>query len=226
MGLGLGKTVSSLTAFDYLKVLGLADRALVLAPLRVATLTWPNEIEKWAHTRHLRHANLRTKEGWKRLEDGTADIYLLNYESIPKLCGRYLEMLGDRLPTFDTIIYDELTKLKNPRSSRAKMLWRCIKGCVQRRWGLTGTPNPNSLLELFNQVKMLDDGKRLGFIAEQVATTDLAHWVETLGVDDREAHLVDTTEVLAVNIPQNEMEALVVQALLDIDTRLKALEAR
>ena len=71
-----------------------------------------------------------------------------------------------------------------------------------------------------------DDGKRLGFIADQVATTDLAHWVETLGVDEREADLVDTTEVLAVNIPQNEMEALVVQALLDIDTRLKALEAR
>ena len=69
-----------------------------------------------------------------------------------------------------------------------------------------------------------DDGKRLGFIADHVATTDLAHWVETLGVDEREAHLVDTTEVLAVNIPQNEMEALVVQALLDIDTRLKALE--
>jgi hypothetical protein len=71
-----------------------------------------------------------------------------------------------------------------------------------------------------------DDGTRLGFIADQVATTDLAHWVETLGVDEREADLVDTTEVLAVNIPQNEMEALVVQALLDIDARLKALEAR
>jgi hypothetical protein len=71
-----------------------------------------------------------------------------------------------------------------------------------------------------------DDGTRMGFIADQVATTDLAHWVETLGVDEREAHLVDTTEVLAVNIPQNEMEALVVQALLDIDTRLKALESR
>jgi hypothetical protein len=71
-----------------------------------------------------------------------------------------------------------------------------------------------------------DDGTRMGFIADQVATTDLAHWVETLGVDDREAHLVDTTEVLAVNIPQNEMEALLVQALLDIDTRLKALESR
>jgi len=69
-----------------------------------------------------------------------------------------------------------------------------------------------------------DDGVRLGFIADHVATTDLAHWVETLGVDEREADLVDTTEVLAVNIPQNEMEALVVQALLDIDARLKALE--
>jgi hypothetical protein len=71
-----------------------------------------------------------------------------------------------------------------------------------------------------------DDGTRLGFIAEQVATTDLKHWVETLGVDEREADLVDTPEVLAVNIPQNEMEALVVQALLDIDARLKALESR
>jgi hypothetical protein len=71
-----------------------------------------------------------------------------------------------------------------------------------------------------------DDGTRLGFIADQVATTDLAHWVETLGVDDREAHLVDTTEVLAVNIPQNEMEALLVQALLDIDARLNAMESR
>jgi hypothetical protein len=71
-----------------------------------------------------------------------------------------------------------------------------------------------------------DDGTRMGFVADQVATTDLAHWVETLGVDEREAHLVDTDEVLAVNIPQNEMEALLVQALLDIDTRLKALESR
>jgi hypothetical protein len=71
-----------------------------------------------------------------------------------------------------------------------------------------------------------DDGTRMGFIADQVATTDLAHWVETLGVDEREADLVDTEDVLAVNIPQNEMEALLVQALLDIDTRLKALESR
>jgi len=73
-----------------------------------------------------------------------------------------------------------------------------------------------------------DDGKRLGFIADQVATTDLKHWVEDMGVGEIEHDLVEETDgrVLAVNIPQNEMEALVVQALLDIDTRLKALESR
>jgi hypothetical protein len=72
-----------------------------------------------------------------------------------------------------------------------------------------------------------DDGKRLGFIADQVATTDLKGWVEDMGVSELESDLIDTDgRVLAVNIPQNEMEALVVQALLDIDTRLKALEAR
>ena len=73
-----------------------------------------------------------------------------------------------------------------------------------------------------------DDGKRLGFIADQVATTDLKGWVEDMGIGDLERDLVEDTDgrVLAVNIPQNEMEALVVQALLDIDTRLKALESR
>jgi len=71
-----------------------------------------------------------------------------------------------------------------------------------------------------------DDGQRLGFIADHVATTSLSHWVETLGVDDREADLVDTTEVLAVNVPQNELEALIVQALLDIEARLAAIEAK
>jgi len=73
-----------------------------------------------------------------------------------------------------------------------------------------------------------DDGQRLGFIADQVATTDLKHWVEDMGVGEMEEDLVEDTDgrVLAVNIPQNEMEALVVQALLDIDARLKALEER
>ena len=75
-----------------------------------------------------------------------------------------------------------------------------------------------------------DDGTRLGFIADQVATTDLKHWVETMSISGEEAEIAtgstDETPVLAVNIPQNEMEALLVQALLDIDARLKALESR
>jgi hypothetical protein len=75
-----------------------------------------------------------------------------------------------------------------------------------------------------------DTGTRLGFIADQVATTDLKHWVETMEISGEEAELAtgsqEETSVLAVNIPQNEMEALLVQALLDIDARLKALESR
>jgi hypothetical protein len=75
-----------------------------------------------------------------------------------------------------------------------------------------------------------DNGTRLGFIADQVATTDLKHWVEAMNINGEEAEIAtgseEETTVLAVNIPQNEMEALLVRALLDIDTRLKEIEAK
>lgn len=160
MGLGLGKTVSALTAFDVLRTLGDARAALVLAPMRVATLTWPNEIEKWGHLRHLRVANLRTKDGWNAMLRRAADIYTLNYESIPRLCSQYLEN-HEGPPAFDTVIYDESTRLKSHNGARAKMFRRQLSR-ISRRWALTGTPTPNSLLELFNQIRMLDEGARLG----------------------------------------------------------------
>jgi superfamily II DNA or RNA helicase len=160
MGLGLGKTVCALTALETLLTVGDCRAALVVAPLRVATLTWPNEVEKWAHTRHLRTANLRTKEGWAMLLRGAADLYLINYESLPRLCSQYFEKHRGT-PAFDTVIFDELTRAKSHKSSRIKMLRRHL-GSVTRRWGLTGTPNPNSLLELFAQIRLLDDGAALG----------------------------------------------------------------
>src|SRR6478752_2648612 len=85
MGLGLGKTACTLTAFDGLRMLGEARAMLVVAPLRVCNLTWPNEIAKWPQFRHLRVANLRTKEGWAAFKAGKADIYLCNYEMLPKV---------------------------------------------------------------------------------------------------------------------------------------------
>jgi hypothetical protein len=117
--------------------------------------------------------------------------------------------------------------LTTPSDSRLKEEITSISGALDTLRQLVPVAFKWKRPDAHNRAEAVaDNGKRLGFIADQVATTDLKHWVETLGVDDREADLIDTPEVLAVNIPQNEMEALVVQALLDIDTRLKALESR
>lgn len=162
--MGKGKTGISLTAFDALRVLGEAKAMLVVAPLRVANLTWPNEVEKFDTTRHLRVANLRTKEGWAALLAGAADIYTINYEALPKLCEKYLAKRSTY--AFDVVLFDELTAAKNPKSKRINSVRRYLAR-VPRRWGLTGTPSPNSLLELFGQVRLLDDGKRLGVSYDQ-----------------------------------------------------------
>jgi SNF2 family DNA or RNA helicase len=160
-GMGLGKTAMSLSAvtelFDRFQTIG----ALVVAPLRVANLTWPNEVEKWDEFRWLRVANLRTKEGRQALFDSSAHIYTINWEALPWLVDNY--MFGRRAEkfAFDTVIFDELTKAKNHQSKRVNA-FRAYLPRVKRRWGLTGTPAPNSLLELFAQIRLLDDGKLLG----------------------------------------------------------------
>jgi len=119
--------------------------------------------------------------------------------------------------------------LTTPSDSRLKEEITSISGALDTLRQLVPVAFKWKRPEAHQRTDSVDDnGKRLGFIADQVATTDLKHWVEDMGVGDIEHDLVADTDgrVLAVNIPQNEMEALVVQALLDIDTRLKALEAR
>lgn len=119
------------------------------------------------------------------------------------------------------------TALTTPSDSRLKKEITEISGALDKLRQLMPVAFKWKAPEAHGRTDCVaDDGTRMGFVADQVATTDLAHWVETLGVDEREAHLVDTPEVLAVNIPQNEIEALLVQALLDIDARLTALESR
>jgi hypothetical protein len=119
--------------------------------------------------------------------------------------------------------------LTTPSDSRLKEEITSISGALDTLRQLIPVAFKWKRPEAHQRTDSVDDnGKRLGFIADQVATTDLKHWVEDMGVGDIEHDLVADTDgrVLAVNIPQNEMEALVVQALLDIDTRLKALEER
>jgi SNF2 family DNA or RNA helicase len=144
--MGLGKSAATLAALNRQFQDGSIRSALIVAPLRVARLTWPNEIAKWDQFRWMKVESLRGQK-----PSGKADIYTINYEQ--------LQNLPD-LKFTDVVVFDELTRAKNPKSERINSLRPLLKH--QRRWGLTGTPRPNSLLELFAQVRLLDDGKRLG----------------------------------------------------------------
>ena len=158
---GKGKTVVTLTALDTLATCGMLKGALIVAPLRVCSITWPAQVARWAHTSWMRVANLRTAEGLEAWLDGSADIYLINSELLPNR----LPLMFPKRKTFvcpvDTLVIDELSLAKNPQSKRFKALHKHL-GSITRRWGLTGTPIPNNYLDLWMQVKMLDDGKRLG----------------------------------------------------------------
>ncbi len=146
VGLGLGKTASTLSAINTLFQEGAIRAALIVAPKRVARMTWPNEIAKWDQFRWMKVEHLiRTKPS------GQAQIYLINYDRLGEL--------GD-LSFCDVVVFDEITKAKNPQSKRINGLRPLFRDHM--RWGLTGTPRPNSLMELFGQIRLLDDGQRLG----------------------------------------------------------------
>ena len=162
-GMGLGKTSATLTALERLNLLEPVYPALVVAPLRVAKTTWPEEVEKWAHTEHLRVSAIvgDFDERMKALHT-KADIYTINYEQLEWLVKLY----GKKWP-FRTIISDEATKLKNFRirqgGKRAKALYQVSwLDIVNRFIELTGTPSPNGLQDLHGQIHFLDQGKRLG----------------------------------------------------------------
>lgn len=160
MGCGLGKTATCLSVAADLFLDVKSKGFLVLAPVRVTNLTWPYEPKEFNQFSWLRVANLRTKEGWQMLEEGSAHLYVINYESIHKVINFLKGKRVAKWP-FDSVIYDELTYLKNPKSKRAKLMREYMLK-LKRRWGLTGTPNPNSLIELFGQIRMLDGGATFG----------------------------------------------------------------
>lgn len=162
MGCGLGKTSSTLAAvealFDDLATKGI----LVVAPVRVCNLTWDSEAAKWEDFRWMRVANLRTKEGWRALEDSSAHVYTCNYEMLPKLQKLYFKGRRKKKFAFDTIVFDESTRAKNPDSSRIKSVREYLWRHDFRIWALTGEPTPNSLLEIFGQILLVDGGRCFG----------------------------------------------------------------
>ena len=157
LDMGLGKTVITLTAlndllFDRFEI----SRVLVIAPLRVARNTWPQEIGKWEHLKHLRYSVAvgTEKERWEALRK-SASLYIINRENVPWLVEK-----TDF--TYDAIVIDELSSFKNWGSKRFKALMK-IRPLAKRVIGLTGTPSGNGLMDLFAEFKVLDMGERLGW---------------------------------------------------------------
>lgn len=134
-----------------------AAKVLVIAPLRVAEDTWAREIEKWDHLQHLRISKvLGSAANRRRALRADADIYVINRENVEWLVGEY----GSKWP-FDTVVIDELSSFKNHQSKRFRALRR-VRPMIKRLIGLTGTPAPNSLIDLWPQIYLLDQGERLG----------------------------------------------------------------
>ena len=154
----MGKTVVILDVISDWLLNGHSKGVLIVAPIRVCSITWPNQIRQWDHSSWMRVAHLRTKEGLQAWKNGSADVYLINPEQLQKLVP--LMFTKKNIPA-DTIIIDELSQAKNPTSKRFNAL-RTYLPLFKRRCGLTGTPVPNNYLDLFAQIRMLDDGKRLG----------------------------------------------------------------
>ena len=156
LDMGLGKTVISLTAmadllFDSFEV----HKILVIGPLRVARDSWPMEVAKWEHLKHLTYAvAIGTPAERRAALERNADITIINRENVDWLVeSGYFD--------FDMVVIDELSSFKNHTVKRFKALMK-VRPKVNRIVGLTGTPSSNGLMDLWSEFRLLDMGERLG----------------------------------------------------------------
>lgn len=158
LDMGLGKTVITLTAINDLKYNRFqVGKVLIIAPKKVAEATWTKEAEKWDHLSLLRIVPvLGSKQKRIRALNTPADVYVINRENVQWI----VEYYRNAWP-FDMVVIDELTSFKSHKAKRFKALtW--VRKSIKRIVGLTGTPAPNGLLDLWSQVYLLDEGQRLG----------------------------------------------------------------
>ena len=155
---GLGKTVSTLTAIQELREIGFIDKVLIIAPKKVAQVTWKDEINNWEHLKGLRISVIDGTAAQRRAAMmADADIYTVSRDNVVWLV---VEHGGVKLP-YDMVVIDELSSFKNYASKRFKALRR-VRKFIPRVVGLTGTPAPNGLIDLWAQMFLIDEGKRLG----------------------------------------------------------------
>ena len=158
LDMGLGKTVSTLTAIRELREIGFIDKVLIIAPKKVAQVTWKDEINNWEHLKGLRISVIDGTAAQRRAAMmADADIYTVSRDNVVWLV---VEHGGVKLP-YDMVVIDELSSFKNYASKRFKALRR-VRKFIPRVVGLTGTPAPNGLIDLWAQMFLIDEGKRLG----------------------------------------------------------------
>lgn len=155
---GLGKTSVTLTAINELKYNRWSIyKVLVVAPKTVAEGTWSKEASKWEHLQHLRvSVVLGTKTQRLNALGTPADVYVINRENVPWLVEHYKQDWP-----FDMVVLDESTSFKNPQSKRFKAL-KLVRRFIKKMVLLTGTPSSKGLEDLWSQIYLLDEGKRLG----------------------------------------------------------------
>lgn len=158
LDMGLGKTVVTLTVLNELLFDSFGiEKVLVIAPKKVAEDTWTREAKKWDHTKHLRISKvLGSAKQRERALQADADIYVINRDNVVWL----VEHFGSDW-CFDCVVIDELSSFKNHRAKRFRAL-RKVRPLLKRVIGLTGTPMPNSYLDLWSQIYLIDRGERLG----------------------------------------------------------------
>lgn len=169
---GLGKTSIVLAAIKFLIARKIINKVLLIAPLRVCHGVWPAEVEKWTDFHGLRVVVLHGPNKTALLEQ-EADIYVINFEGLDWLLqieksksasGKtkvQLDLRRWKKFGFDTLVVDELSKLKHTNTNRFKAL-KLVLPTFARRWGLTGSPAANGLMDLFGQCYVLDQGRTLG----------------------------------------------------------------
>ena len=157
LDMGLGKSVSTLTAISDMLDGFTANKILVVAPLRVANSVWAQEALRWGHLQHLRVSVCTGSDKARRAALALdADVYVINRENVPWLVDNY----GKKWP-FDVVVIDESSSFKNPSSKRFKALRKMLPE-IESIVLLTGTPSPNGLLDLWSQMYLIDYGERLG----------------------------------------------------------------
>lgn len=196
LDMGLGKTVITLSAIMALKYDRFAvNRALVIAPKKVAEATWSAEAAKWSHLQHLRVVEVLGSQAKRsRALHTPADVWVINRENVPWLVDYY----RNDWP-FDMVVLDESTSFKNHQAKRFKAL-KAVRPRISRIVELSGTPAPKGLIDLWAQMYLLDGGQRLGksigayreryFTPDQRSRTQVFSYKPKDGADNRIKELI------------------------------------